>query len=1095
MQSRMVINPSESLFDMQLQMSAYSLLLNQHNYCVSNLNSFPVVDGQAESRQICGRRRRRKAARMARVRDLFAQRDGGSHGTERDGSPPEAKQAAEEETPGEQHSDAQSFSEGSSKSDGSLFLSESLAARSEPIRHALHDLSPAQDYTSNSEPETSESNNLADLATLTGGESATDVAHNPLHSSDDPAPAECQNINKSDSKAEESTQKQDMSYGCDSNSAAEPADRVISAVSSESLVSKTNSFTFGTVVAPLYHQVFGRVGNESQSIGDWGNPARATLNVGDLTQCYPQTERRETSCIAQTGARGNNEKNVIKTQESKQECLDAAPNTPPIEEEETSFSVTAYDILDQAETPQETVSSDQRCTGVHRHTVNIDNTDLSNSQKNPDSLDLGGEAQEDALTHGLQSQTTAQTTQALLTEFACTQAKTNPGERCAQSEAEEVMNSLEMSFMSPSNCKCADESNRDNGVLETVALSTNNGISEEDKLLEALNDLNPNNINNSATKETENSYLPCFEILEKMDVTTPQTSLETHGETHDAEEENKKAVMSSYHIHGVTLTELKDEDTLKHGEISVSEKMENHEIEAAVSKLEAFCSDDAAEAKNWETMVEEEEEDILTDEEQSEAIRSKAEDTEAVEKDQGEQLVDAGFETASERETSEDKIVVEITAAREEESKAEDADAEDAYKQQIQKEQIGEIVAGKDREEGEKEFEYAEATKTQKTAGDEEIAEETEVEKKEQEETELEKESHFAEMQDVTTERINVQEEEETEEEEEDLNLHDGGEACAEWEEQVRPREENIEEENPGYKEEILVDQTGETEIIDADSESMTIGNRENEVECFKERLDVTQNKVEDGLSAPMSNVQDKRGVDKENTTKGQNAHIPTEKHLYEEEGFQSGENVTHDLSKAARGESESAAAEGGSCIFTDEPESDQLSHDSTSAESDSDDEVELYMHCLRAVHAGTQAHKDRNTDTGFSVGKRPSASRSKLLSTPMPSITESLDEEPNLNHLQDNHEDMETADVQPIAAAQPASSGQEGNDRKVSLWMENFTCRNISKILLYATSFVVFAVVAYHYDFLACFGLYLISVIWLCCQDERQPVKNNRMG
>ncbi|XP_070827972.1 uncharacterized protein ppp1r3ab [Chaetodon trifascialis] len=1074
---------------------------SKHGEKVDTMKTKQISDGQTgtseddgqklqdESRQNCSRRRRRKAARMARVRDLFAQRDGGPHDAERDGSPPEAKQVAEEETPEEQHSDVQSFSEGSSKSDASLFLSESLATSSEPILHVLHDLSPAHDCISKSEPETFESVNLADLTTLAGAESATDIADSPLHSND--APTEHQNINKSVSKAEESTQKEGTSSECTSNDAAEPADRVISAVSSESLVSKTSSFTFGTVVAPLYHQVFGRVGSESQNIGDWGNPARAALNVGNLTQNYPRSERIETGCSVQTDARSNDDKvqgNVIKTQESKQECLDVAP---PIEEDETSFSVTANG-MDHAEAVQETKPSDQSPTVAHPHSLSMFNTDLSNSQIPPESLHLGGEAQEDDLTHDLHSQTTAETAQAPLPALACTQIETNPDESCAQSETEKVVNSQEISFMSL-NCQCADESNKDDGVLETVTASMNNGISEEGKLLEALHDLNPDSINNSASKEIEDSCDSCFEILEKMDVTTLQI---THGEAHDGEEETKEPMMSSYHIHGDALTELKHEDTLKYDEMNVSERAEHHEMEAAVSTQAEFCLADAAEAKNWEMMVEEEEENIVTDEEQSEAIRSKVKDIEAVEKDQGGQLADAGIETASEnRDTPEDEIVGHITAAKEEDNKAEDADAlED--KQRTREGHIREIVAGKDRDKVEKELEYVEDTKTEKTAGVEGLGEDTEVEKREEhEEVELEKKRHFAEIQEVTTERVNVKEEEEIEEEEMEIDLNDGGEASVEWEDQVRPSEENVKEENPDYKEEILVDQTGESEIVDAESESMTTGDGENEVEYFEERLDFTQNKVEDGLSAPVSNVQDKRGADQENTAEGQNAHIPAQMHLYEEGGFQSGENVSHDPSKAARDESEPAAAEGGSCIFTDEPESDQQSHDSASEESNSDDEVELYMHCLRAVHAGTQAQRDRNTDTGFSAGKRPSVSRSKLLSTPMPSISESLDEEPNLNHLQDSHEDMETADFQPIAAALPVSSGQESNNRKVSWWMENFTSSNISKTVLYATLFVVFVVVASHYDFLACFGLYLISVIWLCCQGERQPVKNNRMG
>ncbi|XP_049429589.1 uncharacterized protein ppp1r3ab [Epinephelus fuscoguttatus] len=1017
-----------------------------------------------ESRHNCSRRSRRKAARTARVRDYFSQRDGGVDDTERDESPPEAKQAAQEETPEEKHSNVRSFTEGSSKSE----CSESVETGSAPL---LDDTSPAHDYTSNSETAKFESVNLADSATLTGGESATDIPHNP--SNDEPAPAE--NINMS--KAEES------------NAAAEPTEV-------SSLVSQTNSFKFGTVVAPLYHQVFGRVGSESQNVSDWGNPG---LNVADLTQSYLYTERRQTSCPFPRDARGNDEevhRNAIKTQESNQEFLDATPNSPPKEEEEeTSLSVTANDILDHAETVQDPVDiilSDQSRTDtsevpntisedtVHPHAVHILNTDLLDLQIPDESLHLQGEAQENNLTHDLQ-----------LPEHSCTQ--TNLDETLAESDD---MPSVETSLMplqpsqSGSECvsdetdqqtsrsgandfKCVHESDKGNGVGETVTLPTSNDLSEEDKLLAALHDLNPEHINNSAAEETENSYVSCFEIVEEKNVTTPQISLETNdmeegykvandsykGEAkHSAEtkvtgevaESTTKATISN-HIHGNVFVELKDED--------VQEK-ENHEMEAALSK--DFCLADTTEV-NWEMMVEEEEKNILTDEVESESVSVKT-----VEKDQGQlddpgiELEDSGIETASEnRDTTEktEKEMLEITAERETENKAEDADVSED-KQRTADNDISEIMSEKDREEVEKELEYVQTTKT---AGEEEPSEETEEEKRqEQEETELEEEKHFAVTPEINTQRLNVQDEEEIEEEEEmEINLSDDYDADVEWEDQLKTREENREEENPDYNEESLAD---------VESESMTIEDGENEEGCFEERSDITQNKIEDASSAPLNNVQDKRVIDKENTGVGQNGHIPT---------------VTHDLSRAEGNENDSAAAEGGSWIFTGEPESDQESHDSSSAESDSDDEVELYMHCLRAVHAGAQAQKDRNKDRGFNVAKRPSISRGKPLSTPMPPISESLDEEQHFSCLLDNHEDMEIAEIQLTAAD---SGEQESINRNVAWWRETFSCSNISKTLLYATLLVVFFVVAHRYDFLACFGLYLVSVVWLYCQGDRQP-------
>ncbi|XP_045892247.1 uncharacterized protein ppp1r3ab [Micropterus dolomieu] len=1105
-----------------------------------------------ESRQNYSQRSRRKAIRMTQLRDHFAERGGGGNDTERDESPPAVKQTAQEETQEEKHTDLQSFSELSSKSEDSEFVSKSLETCSESVPAVLHYTSPTHDYTSNSEPEKSESINLADSATLTGGESATDTPDNPLHSNDEIGPADCQHINKCVSKVEERNQRQGVCYECTRNIAVEPYDSVISAVSSEILVSQTSSFTFGTVVAPLYHQVFGRVGSESQSAGDWGNPVQATLNVVDLTQRYAHTERRETRCTVPTKVIGKADKvqgNVIKTQKSNQECLDATLSSPPIVEEETSLSVTANDILDPADTLQDAVEiiySGQRHTNTPEvpktisgdteaqpHTVNTVNTDLLNLQITTESLHLQGKAQDSSLTRDLQSQTTAETAQAQLPEHACKNIKNNLVEPVAQKEMEEVLTCQETSFVSLQLSQSVSEHVSDKTVQHAsgsganecvVTKSTINGITEEDKPLETLHDWDPNQNNNSVTKETENSYISVFETGERKDVTTLQMSLETQEETNNVEGGNTvvdkthshetkhsgdikitgevaESMMSNNHIHGELLIELKDEDILKDKTIIVSEKIDHHEMEAVVSKQEDSCLAGTTEV-NWEMMVEEEEKNLLTDEEESKALLLNTEDTKALKKCQGEQLEEAWIETGLEKteigqKKTEDEIVGEITVAREKENKADDADVL-VDKQRIGEEGIVEIVAGNYREELKKKLQYIQATKTKKTLGEEEQVEEFEVEKRdEQEKTELEKEKHFEEIREVNIERTNVQEEEEIEGKEEMAkDLNDDEEAGVEWEDQVNPREENNEEQNPDYKEEILVYEKGESEIVDNESQSRTTENGGNEVEYFEERLDILQNKVEGGLSALVNNVQDKRVIDIENTGEGQNAHLPSEMHLYKDEDFQSNENVTHDRSKAAIDENDSAAAEAGPSIFADEPESDQKGHDSASAESDSDDEVELYMHCLRAVHTGAQAHKDRNKDTGFSVGRRPSVSRSKPLSSPMPPISESLDEEQHLSCLQDNHEDTETEDIHPTAAALRASSGQESLNRSVSWWIEYFSCSNISKTLLYATLLVIFLVVAYYYDFLACFGLYLISMIWLCCQGERQPVKNNnRIG
>ncbi|XP_047451906.1 uncharacterized protein ppp1r3ab isoform X2 [Mugil cephalus] len=1034
---------------------------------ISNSQSQVSEKLTIESSQNRSRRSRRKAARMARVKEHFQQRAGGPNDTEREEAPLEIKQAAQDD-PGRE---VQLFSEANGKSESSQFFHESLKTCCKPSLKVLPDTSQAHDSTANSEPEKCEIT-LADSATLTDGESVTVVTGKPSHSADEPVPTEQQNIDTFVSKAEESSR--DPTY-----------DRNTTAVSGVSSISQANGFTFGTVVAPLYHQVFGRAGSESQSVGDWGRPVWPTLNTGDL---HLHSERKETSCTAPTDARSSNEKvqgNVMNNHEE----LDVAINDLPTEEEETTFAVTVTDALncgDDVQGPDRTDNSDRRFTSSSQgpkhlgdaseypEPVSIQvNTELRNLQITTESLHLQGETQEDNLTHDLQWDSIAQTQDCQLAENTCTQSKTNLDETQAQSETQEARLSLQTSVLSLQSSQSQSEhyiveesgpqtSSREeqNCDSKTVTISL-----KEDRLPETLHDLSSNSVNNAFVKETDVS------CCNSEDLTTPQTSLEALNT-----EEGYKATCSSYKNEPKPLWEIKavgdvaesttnkvmsdyNEDTL--------ENTEHHEMEAAVSKQdEAFCSAGVSDGKNWEMMVEEEENSILTNEEKSEPVDLKEENSEATENDAAEMKIE--------------EFVKEISAAGVEEDGADKAvGLED--KEWGREGEIGETVTANNMANVETELEYVQVTATEKTTAEEEVAEAEKTEG--EEETELQK--HFAETQEVKTERAHVQEEEEPEREgKNDKAWSDESETTVGWEDQLKPREGNGEEENPDYRGGILVDEAGEAEIVDADS-CMTIVNRGDGVQCLEERLDVIQNKVEDGLHALVSNGQEgayETAIDKENTEEGQNPHIQNEICLYKEEDLRSNKNVTHDRSKA---EKESRAAEGAGHILTDEPENEQTSRDSASEESNSDDEVELYMHCLRAVGTA-QGHKDK--DTGFSLSKRPSVSRSKSLSTPMPSISESLDEEQHLSRPEDTYEDVKAA----AAAALTLSSGQQSINQNVSRWKDTFSCSNVSKTLLYTTSSVVFLVVAYHYDFLACLGLYLITVVWLCCHGEKQPVKND---
>ncbi|XP_051808736.1 uncharacterized protein LOC127535262 [Acanthochromis polyacanthus] len=1053
-----------------------------------------------ENRQNSSRRSRRKAARMARVRDLFAQRDGGASVTEPDESPQEIKQTAQKETPEEKHIGVQSFSDGNSNTEESQFVSESLEMCSKPLLNVLHDTSPAHDSTSNTESEKPDSITVADSAAFEGGESVTDIPDSPLYSTDESGPAEQQNVNDFIIKAEESCQNQYTSSQSTSNTAA---------VSSESLVSQTYSFTFGTVVAPLYHQVFGRAGSESQSTGDGGNPIRDTLNTADLNA---HTKIRQISCIDSTDATSKDDKvqvNLINNQESNHECLNAMLICPPTEEQDMSLKLSTNEVLDCAETTQDPagIENSEHSTNAsktptpllgdtlgHPETVNMLNRDLLNPQIHSESLYLQGEEQEDKLTPDLQSQTTEETPQSQLPEPTCKQIEIYLAETLAQSETQEVKISLQSSFkaLQPSQSERAvketEQQTSRRGEEESVELNNdhNNGTTEatpktntspkEEKLLEVLHDVNLNHIDNSVTEKPEDSVEICCE-LEKRDFTTPETSLETRDKTNNMEKANKvtynshkgetelptdikvvgevaesmtKTTINEYDRCGDMMVGLKDEESL--------EDREHCETEAAVPKQDvSSCLTDITEAKNWEMMVEEEENSILTNQEEYESINLKT-GTEVIERDTTEQ--------------KKEEFTEEIIAAGVQKDKADNAvRLED--KEWMRKEEIAETVTG---------LVYVQVTEVEKKLGEEEQADGKRTEGPKQ--TEVQKERHFVEVHEVNIESANVQEEEELEEKEKiETDLIDDAEAGVELEDEIKPKEENREEVNPDSKENDV-----EVEIEGAESCVVT-EDKQDEVLWSEGRLDSAQNEAEEDLSALVNSKEEgvnEKETDKENTEEGCNLHFHTEIRLCKEDDFQSNTTVTHDRSEAEEGCFTAEAAES---ILADEPEIDQTSCVSASSESDSDDEVELYMHCLRAVHTGAQARKDRGKDAGFTVSKRPSVSRGKLLS--MPSISESLDEEQHLSHLKGNDDDGETAAVTSLSG----SSGQESINRNVSRWKDIFSCSNISKTLLYTTLLVIFLVVAYRYDFLACFGLYLISVVWLCCQGDRQPVKNNKIG
>ncbi|KAK5613055.1 hypothetical protein CRENBAI_002574 [Crenichthys baileyi] len=415
---------------------------------------------------------------------------------------------------------------------------------------------------------------------------------------------------------------------------------------------------------------------------------------------------------------------------------------------------------------------------------------------------------------------------------------------------------------------------------------------------------------------------------------------------------------------------------------------------------EDFLLMDIVEGKNWEMMVEEEENSVLSKEEEIWLLNSK-------------------------------------TEANETDGKAQEATEIKVNMAVVEKSQV---CIGK-------EFKQVNIIKT-------DGIESTELNKMDgQEVTELQNETkiHW-----VSTEKASVQEDEEKTEI--DMKQDNLGQL----------NKEIGEQKNTDFKQIILVSEAGEIVITDADSD-MAMQNREDEAWSFEVGSDFTQSKVEDGLSAQCDNVS---RAAKSDSSERQYVCSQTDTRPTYKDGVQSNKDATDDQSMAGN---KNPTYKGGMCDSADEP-------DSTSAESDSDEELQLYVHCLRASGAPAQVHKDKIRGAGFTASKRPSINRGKVPPTPMPSISEALNEEQQHSSPPETHKDIKTP-------TEPTSDKQETINQNEWRWKDLFCC----KTLLYTSLMVVFTVVAYHYDFLACFLLYMISVIWLCCKGERQPIEKGK--
>ncbi|XP_047243859.1 uncharacterized protein ppp1r3ab [Girardinichthys multiradiatus] len=900
-----------------------------------------------ENKQNSSRRRQRQAARMARLRDYYAQSEGGEKDMGKDKKPPEIKQTTCEETPGHNVVGQPPFNEGNIKSECPQFVFDTLEACSKPLHNAAH-------------AHTSTEQMKSELVVLARGESASDISNNPPHSAGEAAPPEQQNIRE----LVTTNTKGDMSLACTNNPAT---------ASNEILISQADSFTFSTVVAPLYRQAFQRPSAE--------NP----VNMGDFN--HP-SEIRLTCCVVPINTRNGMGKVQGNHTEEKEtvnkipKCEDIAQN--PIKKEKNPDQSGTNISLGQ----QQLLGRNFPFESIHSQTKAQEEIQSSGAAKPP-------QCQSPEHNYSLISANVDETLAKDKTKQGFKPFRIRLGHFAAGT------NQL-VTGVQEKDYECS-EVDKENESRKSVTTST------EDKLLQVFNELNSNQTD---SKGCLNSTVYLCEP-ERKDLASLNESLEAQEEANidkdvfgleKGNKSNSNDIKVMYEVAQSIINEVRSNNHC-HADMSgrsdglnVLEKKGHCEMDSSfINQDEDFLLMDIVEGKNWEMMVEEEENSVLSKEKQIGLLNSK-------------------------------------TEANETDGKAEEATGIKIERAVVEESQV---CIGK-------EFKPVNIIKT-------DGIESTELNKMDgQKVTELQNETkiHW-----VSTEKAGVQEDEEkTEIDMKQDNL-------------AQLNKENGEQKNTDFKQIILVSEAGEIVITDADSD-MAMQNREDEAWSFKVGSDFTQSKVEDDLSALVSRAA------KNDSSERQYVYSQTDTRPTYKDGVQSNKGATDDQSKA---DTKNPTSKGGMCDSADEP-------DSNSAESDSDEELQLYVHCLRAAGAPAQVHKDKIRDAGFTASKRPSINRGKLPPTPMPSISEALNEEQQHSSPPETHKDIKTP-------TEPTSDKQETINQNEWRWKDLFCC----KTLLYTSLMVVFTVVAYHYDFLACFLLYMISVIWLCCKGERQPIEKGK--
>ncbi|CAL8320713.1 unnamed protein product [Gadus morhua 'NCC'] len=870
----------------------------------------------------------------------------------------------------------------------------------------------------------------------------------------------------------------------------------------EGPVNAPGSFTFGTVLAPLYPLVCGQLKSEDRNLADQLKSLRGPSQMGasmensmltDSTKNYEEssgirpdpfkpplndTDRTvpiEGKLCVSVVADSSTNPTDVDCQESEHECTEA-PNNP------------------QPTTDEDMTPSDENNEKSNACTTRAGLNHQGNSDEGPQALGC----QLQILYEKQIMEATAEAETEAEEVFSYIQTQLNPSQPPSQPKVlQETSHCAPLPHSPPlvSACEnkaleqqlccevaavdfiCTGESNEQDGVPPTEAVSTTHVYPEQGREREQLEELDPKCFMRPVTFEAAD--------ISVGDKSIPELEAGHGGSAIDLSQETLKASMED----GEEPDNGGNESTNNIEEGDITPTVE-HEDSVDVSE---FIKVNKTPCTHLDMLAEEigltlVEETILM---QSEAERCASEDA-ATKKDylrpDEEKAEDRNWEMMVKEEEN-NASGKEVMRKEVDENGERGENDKLKEKQTITEQQPLENAVGCEKREptntgsdGQKSFD---STEVKSQVEVETVKEPLVLEEQEVEEEKVEKDGdHDTENQHEVLEEIRSKEKE---------NL---AETDIETQVEVEAQAERISaavEVHGAGKGGVAVE-TGEEIVVGTAKEE-----RNEETERPEMGSHAGQRQMESDPSTPVSNVHEcevERVIAKENAPKNETTNFQTEMEFISEEEVRSityrlhlASGQSKALSESSRCGSDSWAADKGSRASTDEPEWDVTAEerevDSNSSDSPSDEEMELYMHRLRAAPS-PQTFRSFPRDRGSRTGKGLSIDGPKLLSSSMPSISESVNEE-QLTKIPDKPEKKEVENFQSDSGQFPTQDNQEYGGVNIAQWTSKLSCSNILKALLYITMCALFVVVGYHYDFLACFALYLLSIFWLYCRADRQ--------